>query len=246
MTQGEGPRARLPAWARKRLEVNVYKLKQFVESAAAQVPAGARVLDAGAGQGRFRSHFQHTRYVGVDLGVGDASWNYSGLSAIADLSRLPFCEACFDAILCTQVLEHVPEPGRVVGEIARVLRPGGRLYLSAPQSWHEHQKPHDYYRFTSFGLRYLTESNGLAVECIKPLGGYFWFLSFQLQNLNYWVFSQGRRRSAITWPLRALLGVIFQLFLPLILFYLDGLDHAQDETFGHVCIARKPAIEICR
>lgn len=244
MTQSERLPSFLPACIRERVEVNVYELRRFVREAAAQVPPDARVLDAGAGEGRFRRYFGHVRYVGVDFAAGDADWDYSGLDAIADLVRLPFQDAVFDVAVCTQVLEHVSEPLQVLCEIRRALKPGGRLYLSAPQSWHQHQKPHDYYRYTSFGLRHLLERSGLYVESVQALGGYFWFLSFQLQNLVYWTFSHRNRRYRwLTWPLRAMLGFVFQLVLPLLLFYLDGLDRVQDETFGHACIAVRPSDE---
>jgi SAM-dependent methyltransferase len=245
VTQSERLPSFLPVWVRERIEVNVYKLKRFVRDAALHVPLDARVLDAGAGEGRFHRYFAHARYVGVDFADGDADWDYSGLDAIANLVRLPFRDAVFDVAVCTQVLEHVSEPLQVLCEIRRVLKPGGRLYLSAPQSWHQHQKPHDYYRYTSFGLRHLIERSGLQVESVQALGGYFWFLSFQLQNLVYWTFShRSRRHRWLTWPLRAVLGFVFQLVLPLLLFYLDGLDRVQDETFGHACIAIRPADEM--
>lgn len=232
----------LPGWVKERVEVNVYLLNRFMQWAGAQIPAGARLLDAGSGEGRFRSLFEHTRYTGVDLTVGDEAWNYAGLDAVSDLVDLPFGQDTFDAAVCTQVLEHVPQPGRVLGEIARVLKPGGRLYLSAPQSWHQHQKPYDFYRYTSFGLRYLLENSGLQVESVRPLGGYFWYLSFQLQNMVYWTFSQ-RPKRWYTWPLRAGLGLVFQLAIPLALFYMDRLDPVKDETFGHVVVAVKPGAE---
>ncbi len=234
----------LPAWVRERIEVNTFKLNRLVRQAGEQTPAGARLLDAGAGEGRFRHFFSHTRYTGVDLAVGDVTWDYHSLDAISDLVRLPFGCQTFDAALCTQVLEHVPDPLTVLCEIQRVLKPGGKIYLSAPQSWHQHQKPHDYYRYTSFGFRHLLERSGFTVESIEPLGGYFWFLSFQMQNINYWIFSHRKNgRTWITWPLRAFFGLIFQLILPLILFYLDGLDPVKDETFGYFCIGVKQPLE---
>lgn len=200
---------------------------------------GARVLDAGAGEGRFRNDFAHASYVATDLAVGDANWDYSTLDVISDLEQLPFIEGCFDAVFCIQVLEHVREPKQVIIELARMLKPGGRLFLSAPQSWPQHQKPHDYYRYTTFGLRYLFESAGLVTKSIKPIGGYFWYLSFQLQNINFWLFPQGMRGRVLTWPFRALFGLIFQLILPLFLYYLDPLDRQKDETLGYLCVASK-------
>jgi SAM-dependent methyltransferase len=230
----------IPQWIKKRVETDIYILRDFGQQIGASLAPGVRVLDAGAGQGRFKPEFAHTRYTGVDLAVGDATWDYRNLDAICDLVYLPFGRENFDAVVCTQVLEHVPEPLQVLQEIARVLKPGGRLFLSAPQSWPQHQKPCDFYRFTSFGLRHLLERAGLRIKSMRPMGGYFWFLSFQLQNINYWLFPPGMPGRRWTWPLRALFGVIFQLILPLILFYLDPLDRIKDETFGYLCVAFKP------
>lgn len=232
----------MPQWLQRRVEVDVHKLYDFVEQAGTSVSTGARVLDAGAGDGRYRYEFRHTQYVGVDLAVGDARVDYRGLDVVCDLVALPFDMATFDAVLCTQVLEHVPEPQQVLREVSRVLKPGGRLFLSAPQSWHQHQKPHDYYRYTSFGLRYLLERAGLHIQSIENMGGYFWFLAFQLQNINFWLFPRGMAGRRWTWPLRAINAVVFQVALSLLLYYLDPLDRIKDETFGYVCVAVKPLV----
>jgi SAM-dependent methyltransferase len=230
-----------PQWLHRRIELDSRVLFDFVERAGVSLPPGAVVLDAGAGHGRYRKEFSHTRYVGVDLAVGDEAWDYSGLDAISNLFDLPFAEGTFDAVLCTQVLEHVPEPKAVLTELCRVLKPGGRLFLTAPQSWHQHQKPHDYFRYTSFGLRYLLERAGLEVNSMQNMGGYFWFLAFQLQNLNHWLFPREMRGRKWTWPLRALNAVVFQVLLSLVLYYLDRFDTQKDETFGYVCVASKPS-----
>lgn len=233
----------IPRCIQRRLEVDVYELNDFIEHASISLPVGARVLDAGAGEGEYKSKFAHTRYIGADLAIGDPKWDYSSLDTVCDLTRLPFQTGSFDAVLCTQVLEHVPEPLTVLREITRVLNLGGQLFLSAPQSWHQHQKPYDYYRYTSFGLHYLLTKAGLRIETIRPMGGYFWSLSLQLQNINYWLFPRNMRGRRWTWPLRALFGLVFQLISPLVLFYLDRLERVKDETFGYVCRAVKPATD---
>ena len=230
----------VPQWIQRRVEVDNFVLFDFIEKAGASLDEGALVLDAGAGDGRYRTEFAHTRYVGVDLAVGELSWNYSRLDAICDLGGLPFGNGVFDAVLCTQVLEHVAEPKLGLKEIGRVLNPGGRLFLSAPQSWHQHQKPHDYYRYTSFGLRYLVEAAGLRVQSLTNMGGYFWFLAFQLQNINYWLFPKGMPGRRWTWPLRLINALVFQVVFSIILYYLDALDRIKDETFGYVCVAVRP------
>jgi len=240
----ESWRRNLPVWMRERIEVNTFLMNRLLAETARQLPASSRVLDAGAGEGRFSALFAHTQYVGVDLAVGDSTWNYSGLDAINTLDQLCFADNSFDVVVFTQVMEHLPEPSAVLAELQRVLRPGGLLILVAPQSWHAHQIPHDFYRYTAYGIRYLLEKNGLVPEKIQPLGGYFWYLSFQLQLLPYWAFSRNRAASYLPVPLRLALKTaavaIFELCLPLLIFYLDPIDQVQEATLGHFCLARKP------
>lgn len=170
----------LPEWVRKRIEVNVFRLFDFMKEKGRHHGSDDLILDAGAGEGRFYPEFVHTRYVAVDLAVGDAHWDYSRLDGVSELVRLPFPENTFDGVLCTQVLEHVPEPYLVLQELNRVLKPGARLYLSCPQSRYQHQKPYDFFRCTAFGLHYLLNKAGFHILELASKGGYFWFLSFQL------------------------------------------------------------------
>ncbi|MHB8522752.1 MAG: class I SAM-dependent methyltransferase [Limisphaerales bacterium] len=120
--------------------------------AAASQYAQGRLLDLGCGNapyGRwFRSRVES--YIAVDHPpVGERA--QVGASA----ERLPFTDAAFDTILCTQVLEHVPRPWLAAAEITRLTKPAGILILSCPQYWEMHEVPHDYFRFTPFGLRVL-------------------------------------------------------------------------------------------
>jgi SAM-dependent methyltransferase len=121
------------------------------------------VLDVGCGRKPYRHLVAASRYVGVDIdspvtrALGAADLFYDG-------SRLPFPDASFDAVLCSQVLEHVFTPEAFLAEIHRVLRPGGVLLLATPFAWDEHEQPQDFGRYSSFGLRTLLERNGLGVE----------------------------------------------------------------------------------
>ena len=233
--------ALMPKWLRTRIEVNWYESLRLMEQAKVQIPAGARVLDAGSGEGRYKEYFNHTRYVGLDLAVGDTAWDYSGLDTVGDLCAIPFPDDVFDAAICIQTLEHVNDPFQVIGEIGRVLKPGGRFYLAAPMTWHQHQKPHDYFRYTSFGFRYLLEQNGLLVIDIRPVGGYFWLLSHNLQMLHDHLFPPVKTRWQwwLQLPYQIVVQGLFFAALPLLLFYLDRLDKTKDHTIGWVCIAEK-------
>lgn len=199
-----------------------------VQRFAAAVEPGQRVLDAGAGEGQYAGHFAGHRYVGVDLGVGDAKWDYRRLDAVADLRALPFPEGVFAGALNVVTLEHVTDPQLVVAELARVLAPGGRLLLIVPHEWEVHQHPHDYFRYTKFGCRLLLERAGLRIESIEPVGGYFRLLSRRLLS-GYKFFP-----APLSWLWLAAVAVP-ALLLPL----LDGLDRQADYTLGYICLAHK-------
>ena len=196
---------------------------------AASLAPGARLLDAGAGEGSYKHYFTSQRYCGFDLGVGDSTWNYSRLDAVGDLMRLPFRDATFDACLNVVTLEHVREPARVVAEMARTLIPGGRLLLIAPHEWEEHQQPHDYYRYTRYGLEYLLTQAGLAEISISPVGGFFRLLARRL--LNALQFFPG--------PFM-FLAAIFLVPPALVLPLFEPLDQRRNFTLGFICFARRP------
>lgn len=107
----------------------------------------ARTLDLGAQNGPYAAHFP--RRVAMDLKPS------SGIHLRGDAHTLPFRDASFDVVLCTEVLEHLPEPQRAIDEMFRVLTPGGQLLLTTRFLFPIHDAPHDYFRFTKYGLQYL-------------------------------------------------------------------------------------------
>ncbi|MBJ7329691.1 MAG: methyltransferase domain-containing protein [Solirubrobacteraceae bacterium] len=146
-----------------------------VQAVAAETSAGARVLDAGAGEAPYRPLFTHCEYRTHDW---EASPHPGAQSAdvIADLAELPLPDDDIDLVVCTEVLEHVPEPGRALRELARVLRPGGRLLLTVPFVGELHEEPHDYYRYTPYGLEHLLTQAGFTDVDVQPLTG--WYSTF--------------------------------------------------------------------
>jgi len=223
---------RLPAGLRRLILRVEAAIDDGVREFAGSLPAGARLLDAGAGEGRYAPHFAHCRYTAVDLAVGDVAWDYSRLDARADLARLPFPDAAFAAAISIVVLEHVPEPARVLTELARVLGPGGRLLLVVPQEWGVHQAPHDYYRYTRFGVERLLVSAGLVPRRTDPLGGFFTLLGRRL--LDSILFFQGGWRWLLFLPAALAAGP-----LGLVVPWLDFLDARKDTTLGYICLAEK-------
>ncbi|MBI3666848.1 MAG: class I SAM-dependent methyltransferase [Acidobacteria bacterium] len=224
--------ALLPAWLHRRLLRFEAAIEDEVSSFARSLPPGTRVLDAGAGEGRYAHLFAGYRYVGVDLGVGDAAWDYSRLDARAALERLPFPDGAFGAALNIVVLEHTRDPGCVLAEIARVLEAGAPLLLVVPQEWGVHQAPHDYFRFTRHGLQWLLERAGFLEAAIDPVGGFFTLLGRRL--LEAALFFRGGWRWLL-FPLAAALAGPAGLLLPA----LDFLDREKHTTLGYICRARR-------
>ena len=153
-------------------------LDRFISDAATRLADGALILDAGAGDCRYKVHFAHADYESADFCMVDKS--YAPVDYVCELSAIPVEDRRFDMVLLTQVLEHVPDPKAVLDELARVLRPGGTLCLTAPLYYQEHEQPYDFYRYTQFGLRQLLEQSGFAVRDLHWLEGYLGTLSHQL------------------------------------------------------------------
>jgi SAM-dependent methyltransferase len=118
-------------------------LDRFVERHAST----RRTLDIGAQNGPYAEHFPHRIALDVQRGTG--------VRIVGDAQQLGIRDASFDVVLCTEVLEHLPEPQRAVDEMFRVLVPGGQLLLTTRFLFPIHDAPHDYFRFTKYGLRHL-------------------------------------------------------------------------------------------
>ncbi|MFN7922796.1 MAG: methyltransferase domain-containing protein [Bryobacteraceae bacterium] len=219
---------RLPGFLRRHVLHFETAIEESTARFAESLPAGSRVLDAGAGELRYANLFSRHRYVAVDLAIGDPAWNYGRLDCIADLTALPLASASCDACINIVTLEHVREPARVLSELGRVLRPGARIFLVAPHEWEVHQAPHDYFRYTCHGLRMLLEGARFEAIEIEPVGGYFRLLSRRL--LNGLQFFPG--------PL-FFVAALFLAPSALLLPFLDGLDRRRDFTLGYICTARK-------
>ncbi|NJN98369.1 MAG: class I SAM-dependent methyltransferase [Anaerolineales bacterium] len=200
---------------------------EAVSEAASHI--GGQVLDIGCGHRPYESWLPSsvTRYVGLDYEVEDASPHLVG-----DALHLPFPDASFDTVFTMQTLEHLPDPFQAFHEIARVLQPGGKLILTVPQSWREHEQPHDYFRFTSFGLRRLCDHAGLKPLTVRAAG-------LAWSHLG---------QSFLTTCLRANIVRIlgrFHIFAPMILMVnltcrlMDFVWRDEDEAIHHLLIAEK-------
>jgi SAM-dependent methyltransferase len=233
----------LPSYITKIIVPSCFEINDFVARAASEIPSGSYVLDAGAGQCTYKPFFKQHAYIAVDAAWGDDDWDYSQLDIICDLEQLPFSENTFDAVICAQVLEHVKEPQRVIVETFKTLKPGGIIYLSAPQGWGIHQRPHDYFRYTNYGLQYLFEKSGFHQIDINPSCGYFGYLANRLTVFPKTLFWQIKRRwvRLIMFPLELVSIFLFVLIFPLMLNGMDSLDRRKEYTLHYLAKGVKPA-----
>lgn len=170
-------------------------LDRFAQRAGESVQANGRVLDAGAGEGPYRHHFAHAAYEAADFQQVPGK-TYSGNHYVCDLAEIPVEDGRYDLVFFSQVLEHIPEPAAVVAELRRVLRPGGRIWASAPLFYEEHEQPFDFYRYTQFGLRRLFEQAGFKDLEIDWMEGYLGTVSYQLDVAARATDGAGRWRHA--------------------------------------------------
>jgi len=152
-------------------EIILFEMKRFLEEHFKDVP-GLSVLDLGAGTKPYaplyESYFESRTSVDVPHSLHDVS----KIDVMASADALPFDDASFDCVICTEVLEHCPDPRSALAEVSRVLRPSGRVFLTTPFLRPLHEMPHDYFRLTPSGIAHLATSVGLEVRAIRPKGEY--------------------------------------------------------------------------
>lgn len=133
------------------------------------------VVDVGCGRRPYLNLLgSGVKYIGMEH---DARLKPDVIGSVLDI---PFDDGSIHGIMCNEVLEHTPFPSEAAAELHRVLAPGGYAYVTVPQSWGLHYEPHDYFRFTCYGIRHILEHSGLQVIEVQRLGGLFTFIGVRL------------------------------------------------------------------
>ncbi len=190
--------------------------------------SGDVVVDLGCGEQPYRWMLGgFRRYVGFDSPSRPDSAAHADV--FGDATALPFRDATADAVLCTEVMEHVAKPATMIAEIVRILRPGGTLVLSVPFTWHLHDEPYDYWRFTEFGLRRVLESGGLRVEDLRSTNG---MMGALLQSRCYLLYQGAGRFRPLVRPVVWALQVVASLIGP--------IDRNRRMTSNYVARASRP------
>ena len=221
---------------------------RWVAAQAATLPEGSRVLDVGAGSCPYRPLFSHCEYRTQDFtGLQADQLRYSGygeIDYVCDATAIPVPDSSFDVILCTEVLEHLAEPLEAMREFSRILKPGGKLILTAPLGSGLHQEPHHYYGgFTPYWYKRFLAAYGFAKIEVEANGGSFRF--FSQESLR---FARETRPLKLGMPLVAELAWLpfwafifpmLALVIPLWSGMLDRFDRERRFTVGYHVTAER-------
>jgi SAM-dependent methyltransferase len=219
--------------------------EEWLKKVLKSIPAGSRILDAGAGTQRYKSFCGHLDYVSQDFaaydGIGDGSgiqkgsFNYGELDIISDISSIPEQDGSFDAVMCIEVIEHVPDPLPAIHEFSRLLKGGGVLLISAPFCSLTHFAPFHYSSgFNRYWYEKHLKDNGFEIVELLPNGNYFEYMAQEIQRLNSVANRYGNSGFGIT-------SWIASYFLLRSLLKSSKADNGSDELlcYGYEVIARK-------
>ena len=167
---------------------------KWIEQTLKAVPSGLTILDAGAGESQFKKFCSHLNYIAQDFGEykgeGDTglqtgSWDNSSLDIISDIINIPLPDQSVDAVMCTEVLEHIPNPVAALAEFSRLIKPNGYLLITAPFASLTHFAP---YHFASGLSRYFYEHHlkeyGFTIIDLQLNGNYFEYIAQENRRIK--------------------------------------------------------------
>lgn len=191
---------------------------EWIRRKLSELPKGATILDAGAGECFYKKYCKHLNYIAQDfceykgneliLNTTTPEWNTSRIDIVADICDIPMKDNSVDIVLCSEVLEHVPDPVAALKSIMRLVRPGGYLIVTAPFMSRSHQEPYHFATGFSrfFYQKHLGEGNFNILE-LEANGNAFKYLAQEL--FAYPFFAQYRSKIS----LRRVLDTVACLFM---------------------------------
>lgn len=245
----------VPHFIKIRTDAEAFGITKFMEFVSKEIKPTDILLDAGAGSCPYKDFFSHVTYESTDFKETTDKPSKKKHDFICSLDSIPKQDNSYDVVVNTQVLEHVEFPQKVINEFYRILKPGGKLFLTAPQGWGIHEEPYHFFNFTKFGLESLFKNAGFKIIFIKPRGGIFWYLGKRIKTVPSYIFFQylyQKTENTLKFKPQPLALFLFPFYLislpicgfliPLLFFYLDKLDKKQDYTLGYTCYCIKESI----
>ena len=152
--------------------IDRYMLYNFLQGIASDCGKCEDVLDFGCGKQPYRELFECEKYIGCDVEISGHDSSAKEVDVYYDGHKLPFADETFDLIISTQVFEHVEYIDEIILELYRVLKKDGKMVITVPLCGEEHEKPYDFRRYTSFGLKKDLEAAGFSVDLLGKSTSY--------------------------------------------------------------------------
>lgn len=171
---------------------NEHFRKIFIENSLKKLENGKIILDAGCGSQQYKKYCSHLIYKAQDFGLykkdikksyfsSEEDYEYGKLDYISDIWDINEKNDFFDAILCTEVFEHIPYPIETVKEFSRLLKKGGKLILTAPSNSLRHMDPYFFYPgFSDNWFKKILAENDFQIQFIEPVGDYYSWLKVEI------------------------------------------------------------------
>jgi ubiquinone/menaquinone biosynthesis C-methylase UbiE len=167
---------------------------EWLTNTLKKIPNNARILDAGAGEQQFKPLCSHLTYVSQDFaqykpadvksGLQMDKWDYGTLDIVSDIATIPEPNASFDAVMCTEVFEHIINPRDAMKEFSRLLKKDGYLIITAPFCSLTHFAPYHFYSgFSTYFYEEELKQNNFEVVEITPNGNYFEYLAQEVRRI---------------------------------------------------------------
>jgi SAM-dependent methyltransferase len=229
---------------------NLRNRDRWVAEQAAKIHGGKRVLDVGAGSAPYRSLFAHCTYKAQDFAALRPDQlrggGYGQIDYVCDAKSVPVPDASFDVVLCTEVLEHHPEPIAVINEFARILSRDGILLLTAPLGSGIHQEPNHFYGgYTPYWYeRFLTGAGfgDISIETNAGSPRHYAQESIRFVRMTSPFHFQMPLLARVLWlPFWLILAPILLGLIPLASKLLDRFDKEKRFTVGYHVRAVKRA-----
>lgn len=226
------------------VNVNERARDAWLAGTLSTLPKGLKILDAGAGELRNKHLCSHLEYVSQDLcqyeGQGDlkglhtGAWDTSKIDIVSDIATIPAEDASFDAILCSEVFEHLPDPLQALREFSRLLKPGGKLIITAPFASLVHFAPYHYATgFSRYWYEHHLPLNEFRIVVLSSNGDWFDFARQELLRLP----RTARLYGGWSWPLAYLVSAVGLAY-----FLIRGNRHKKADDlacFGWHCVATR-------
>lgn len=130
------------------------------------------LMDFGCGLKPYQRLFSVKEYIGVDFKGEGETYAQHNVDVFYDGKTIPFPDNHFDSIFCSEVFEHIFNLEEILTELNRVLKPGGKILISCPFAFGEHEVPNDFARYTSYAIKDLFIRNGFQIEHFEKTGSF--------------------------------------------------------------------------